>query len=256
MVATVAPSSAGGERGNETNAPGCVGPRYGQLADVEHARHRVANITPLFGDSREFYGCDVQARLDALANRIEAARVRVEEWIEPIAARVVPNDDALAATLRDAEARAQLQAQRCSALEDQLAALEAALAEAHLARARAEALADDAHREASGGNSLDAQLAATLQTKLLEVERLSSELTELRRSNEEWRTRARNYRRELDSVTPKLEQATAQLSELRLRDESLSKRVAELERIITEQRRELDIAERRAKHMRERLGPR
>lgn len=166
----------------------------------------------------------------------------------PSMARAEPQQDALTAELREAEARAQLQAQRCVALEDQLAALEAALAEAQ--SARREAL------ELDNSNSLDSQLTATLQAKLLEVERLSSELTELRRSNEDWRTRARNYRRELDGLAPKLEQANAQLSELRVRDESLGKRVGELERIIAEQRRELDIAERRAKHMREHMGPR
>jgi chromosome segregation ATPase len=203
---------------------------------------------------------DVQARLDALAKRVEASLVRVLERVEPPSlAPDGPQHDGLAAELRDAEARAQLQAQRCMALEDQVAALEAALTEARIARAEAEALAEATRREASlnqVGNSLDSQLAATLQAKLLEVERLSSELTELRRSNEDWRTRARNHRRELDSVTPKLEQANAQLSELRLRDESNSKRIAELERAITEQRRELEIAERRAKHMREHMVPR
>ena len=218
---------------------------------------------------------DVQARLDALANRIEAALERVRQPIErpSFAPANHPADGLAAELLREAEARALLQAQRCMALEDQVAALEATVTEARFARAEAEARAEAARREAAlaleqleashrepvgnrNDNSLDNQLAATLQAKLLEVERLSSELAELRRSNEDLRTRARNHRRELDSVTPKLEQANAQLSELKLRDESNSKRIGELERIIAEQRRELDIAERRAKHMREHMVPR
>lgn len=213
---------------------------------------------------------DVQTRLDALAKRIESSLSRAGAWIDrPSSAPDGEHAAVLAAAVRDAEARAQLQAQRCSALEDQVAALGLAIAEARTARAQAEALAEAARREASlalehldvdrreqVGNNLDSKLAEALQTKLLEVERLSSELTELRRSNEDWRNQARNHRRELDSVTPKLEQANAQLRELRQRDESLSKRVGELERIITEQRRELETAERRAKHMRERMVPR
>jgi chromosome segregation ATPase len=125
-----------------------------------------------------------------------------------------------------------LQAQRCQALEDQLAKL----------------------RPVEAG--LDSKLGEMLQAKLLEVERLTSQLAELRKSNEEWRTQARNHRRELDVAVPKLEQATAQLSELRARDESNQKRIAELERTVTEQRRELELAERRAQHMRQHITAR
>lgn len=215
----------------------------------------------------------MQARLDALANRIEVALERVRQpFVQPSLAPAREQDDGLTAALQEAEARALLQAQRCMALEDQVAALENAVTEARFAQAEAEARAEAARREAAlaieqleasaresvanHDNSLDQQLAATLQAKLLEVERLSSELTELRRSNEDLRTRARSHRRELDSVTPKLEQANAQLDELKLRDDANSKRIGELERLIAEQRRELDIAERRAKHMREHMVPR
>jgi chromosome segregation ATPase len=212
---------------------------------------------------------DVQARLDALANRLETSLLRARAPVARATVEHIGDDDALAIALRDAEARTQLQVQRCQALEQQRAELEAELVEAHAARAQAEALADAARREADlalqrldaarreqAGSSLDNTLSATLQGKLLEVERLTSELAELRRSNEDWRSRARNHRRELDSLTPKLELATAQLGELRNRDEALSKRVAELERTVAEQRRELEIAERRAKHLRQHMGTR
>jgi chromosome segregation ATPase len=182
---------------------------------------------------------DVQARLEALAARIDASLDRMREVFAPPPAAAPapvpvsgPELDALAAALRDAEARALLQAQRCQALEDQVAKLEAAK---------------------SNQVGLDSKLAEMLPAKLLEVERLSSEIAELRKSNEDWRTQARNQRRELDNVVPKLEQATAQLSELRARDEWNQKRIGELERTIAEQRRELEVAERRAQHMRQHI---
>jgi chromosome segregation ATPase len=188
---------------------------------------------------------NVQARLEALAGRIDASLERMREWaVRPLAAPG-PEIDALTAELRDAEARALLQAQRCQALEDQIAKLEAALVATRAAQAPTPAESE-----------LDSKLGEMLQAKLLEVERLTSELADLRRNGEEWRTQARNHRRELDNVAPKLEQATAQLSELRARDESNQKRIAEFERTIVEQRRELEVAERRAKHMRERMAAR
>lgn len=200
---------------------------------------------------RSTIGSELQARLDALATRLETSLARARE--RPERPTTVGDHHALAAKLDDAEARAHLQAQRCQALEDRLVELEAALDGARAARAQAEALAESARQPEHRNGSLDAKLAEALQTKLLEVERLTSELVELRRSNEEWRGRARSHRRELDGVTSKLERATAALDELRSRDEANSKRLAELERLVAEQRRELEVAERRAKHLREHM---
>ncbi|MCA9685956.1 MAG: hypothetical protein KC457_27535, partial [Myxococcales bacterium] len=81
-------------------------------------------------------------RLAALSQRIDDALAHASRPSPPLAV-----DDAtllaLAQARDDAEARADLQAQRCAALEDKLAALEAALAGERSARNRAEALAEE-----------------------------------------------------------------------------------------------------------------
>jgi chromosome segregation ATPase len=203
---------------------------------------------------------ELDARIDALAGRIDASLVRAREWIE----RPKPTlDDAVDAArdakIEAAEARARLQAQRCQALEDHVTELEAALVGAGEERARAVADAESARQQADraldhNSDALDAKLNQALQAKLLEVERMSSELVSLRRSNEEWRDRARTTRRELDRATAELERTSPQLSELRERDEASRKRLAELERTVSEQRRELETAERRAQHLREHMA--
>src|SRR5690606_4985620 len=219
--------SAAGEPGFERFAP-----RDSECRASSRSIFSFPNdVSSLYGGPvRSTIGDDLQARLEALAARIEAAMVRVAERSTPPS---LGDSDALIAELRDAEARAQLQAQRCQALEDRIVELEAALVGARAARV------DD---------TPDTTPAQTRQTKLLEVERLTSELVELRRSNEEWRGRARSSRRELELATGKLERATTQLSELRAREEANGKRLGELERIIAEQRRELDSVARRANH--------
>jgi chromosome segregation ATPase len=214
---------------------------------------------------------ELDARIDALAGRIDASLVRARKWIErpkPMLDGAV--DAARDARIEAAEARARLQAQRCQALEDHVTELEAALVGAGEERARAVADAESARQQADraldqleanahgdhDSDALDAKLNQALQAKLLEVERMSSELVSLRRSNEEWRDRARTTRRELDRATAELERTSPQLSELRERDEASRKRLAELERTVSEQRRELEIAERRAQHLREHMAVR
>ncbi|MFO7564517.1 MAG: hypothetical protein R6X02_17865 [Enhygromyxa sp.] len=206
---------------------------------------------------------ELETRLDALARRVETSLTNVREG--RVSSPRLQSGEHHAEALRAAEAGAQLQAQRCRALEEQLATLESALADERAAREQAEANAESAREqlvqfEDSGrepeGAALDLKIAETLQAKLLEVERLTSELAELRRSNEEWRSRARSNRRELDSVAAKLERASTQCNELRAREEAASRRVAELERVVAEQRRELELAERRAKHLREHMSAR
>ncbi len=221
---------------------------------------------------------DLHARLDALAGRLDASLARVRGgWIEQSEANGDAREQAeLQAKLEAAEASARLQAMRCSALEDRVAELEAALvgareqrasalAAAEQARANAERALDELERaraqagsqgdDSQAGASIDAKLNEALQAKLLEVERLASELASLRRSNEDWRGRARSSRRELDRVGAELERANKQLTELRERDESARKRLAELDKTVAEQRRELELAQRRAEHLRARLSP-
>ena len=58
----------------------------------------------------------------------------------------------------------------------------------------------------------------------------------------------------VDESTLVLARTASQLEELRERDVASRSKLAELERIVSEQRRELEIATRRAKHMREHIG--
>ena len=211
---------------------------------------------------------DLDARLDALALRVEASLARARTRVE----QATPSFDHAEQAARDArleaaEASALLQAQRCRALEDRIAELEAALVGAREQRAQAVAAAESAREQAdraldqleaapSNSNGMEAKLNEALQAKLLELEGMSSELVGLRRANEDWRGRVRTLRRDRDRATAEVERMAPQLSELSERDEASRKRLAELERLVVDQRRELELAERRAKHLREHMGAR
>jgi chromosome segregation ATPase len=224
---------------------------------------------------------DLDARLEALSARIGDTLDRTRTWIEPLV-RIGEVDrshssdspseqlEQLSASLIAAESSANLQALRCAALEDRIAELEAALIGARDQRARAEALADAARSEADRAldqiervradaseraRPFDMNVGEALQAKLLEIERLTRERDHLRRNCDELRTQSRELRRERDESTLGFERMTSQLEELRERDIASRSKIAELERIVAEQRRELEIAARRAKHMREHLGP-
>ncbi|WP_146156220.1 hypothetical protein [Enhygromyxa salina] len=227
---------------------------------------------------------DFEARLDALVVRIDDSLARTQRWIDPIV-RVVTDDvdgelprpvereargsaevEELRAKLRAAESSAALQAQRCAALEDKAVELEAALVGARDQRAHAEATAEAARREANqaldqleaarSSNSetaggLDPSFGEAFQEKLLEIERLTRERDSLRRSSDEWRGRARTFRRERDEATLAHERAESQLEELRGRDAALRRKLGDAQKTMSEQQRELELAERRAKHLRE-----
>lgn len=221
---------------------------------------------------------DLDARLEALSARIADALDRTRSWIEPLmrTSEVSRSTDGpseqleqLSASLRAAESSANLQALRCAALEDRIVELEAALVGARDQRARAEALAEAARSEADRAldqieraraesserpRPFDMNVGEALQAKLLEIERLTRERDHLRRTCDELRTQSRELRRERDESTLGLERTTSQLEELRERDATSRSKLAELERIVAEQRRELELAARRAKHMREHLG--
>lgn len=221
---------------------------------------------------------DLDARLEALSARIVDTLDRTRTWIEPLVrlgegsdSTEAPSEqlEQLSASLRAAESSANLQALRCAALEDRIVELEAALIGARDQRARAEALAEAARSEADRAldqieraraesndrsRPFDMNVAEALQAKLLEIERLTRERDHLRRNCDELRTQSRELRRERDESTLGLERTTSQLEELRERDTASRSKLAELERIVAEQRRELELAARRAKHMREHLG--
>lgn len=201
--------------------------------------------------------------------RIADTLDRTRTWIEPLVRVDEGPPEQLAAALRAAESSANLQALRCAALEDRIVELEAALVGARDERARAEASAEESRNEANraldeleqarreyGERSrpLDMSLGEALQTKLLEIERLTRERDHLRRTCDELRAQARELRRERDESTLGLERTASQLAELRERDIASRVKLGELERTVAEQRRELEIAARRAKHMREHLG--
>jgi chromosome segregation ATPase len=218
---------------------------------------------------------DLDARLEALSARIADTLDRTRAWVEPLVPRSssthAPTEqlEQLAASLHTAESSANLQALRCAALEDRIVELEAALVGARDHRARAEALAEAARSEADRAldqieraraefndrsRPFDMNVGEALQAKLLEIERLSRERDHLRRTCDELRTQSRELRRERDESTLALERTTSQIEELRERDAASRSKLAELERLLAEQRRELEIAARRAKHMREHLG--
>lgn len=218
---------------------------------------------------------ELDARLDALATRIDDALSRAQPRV---VARATGRDgvvEQLHAQLDRAPADVNLQALRCQALEDHIVELEAALVGARDHRARAEALAESARREADAAldelerlrsNSaraseasdlnVELSLGEALQTKLLEIERLTRERDALRTTCDELRGRNRELRRERDESTLALERLHSQVEELRVRDGASRSKLAELERVVDEQRRELELAERRAKHMRAHMGAR
>jgi chromosome segregation ATPase len=227
-------------------------------------------VSPPAGDD---FDARLDARLGELSERIADTLARTRTWIEPLVriedgSRTAPSGDEIAA-LRAAEASANLQAMRCAALEDRIVELEAALVGARDQRARAEALAEAARTEADRAideleqirresseqsRPFDMSAGEALQTKLLEIERLTRERDHLRRNCDELRTQARELRRERDESTLGLERTASQLAELRERDITNRAKLGELERQMSELRRELEIAIRRAKHMREHMG--
>lgn len=218
-------------------------------------------------------GGELEARLEALASRIAATHQRVSAWVTsssaPPAQAPSPQLDELTGKLAAAQSSAKLQAQRCSSLEDRVAELEAALVGARDQRARAEAKAETAKHEADHAldqlerqNSeqsgptpgLDPAFSEALQAKLLEIDRLVSERDALRRSSDDWRTKARTLKHERDESTLALERTESQLQELRDRDTATRRKFTDLEKIVNDQQKELEVAERRAKHLREHIG--
>ncbi|PRP96953.1 hypothetical protein [Enhygromyxa salina] len=221
-------------------------------------------------------GAELDARLEALANRVAAAKRRLgATWTEPPAPphhgspAQAPTAElqALQAKLQAAESSASLQAQRCSALEDRVAELEAALVGARDQRARAEAKAETARSEADRALDLlethkheltkaapDPTFTEVFQSKLLEIDRLVSERDALRRSSDEWRTKARTVTRERDESTLALARTESQLQELRDRDAATKRKLDELEKRVSDQQKQLEVAERRAKHLRQHIG--
>jgi septal ring factor EnvC (AmiA/AmiB activator) len=214
---------------------------------------------------------ELDVRLEALSARIADTLDRSRAWVEPLARQGDKSAEIeqLTASLHAAESSANLQAQRSAALEDRIVELETALIGARDQRARAEALAEAARSEADraldeleqerGQSSersrpFDMNVGEALQAKLLEIERLTRERDHLRRTCDELRTQTRELRRERDESTLALARTTSQLEELRERDIASRSKLAELERIVAEQRREIELAARRAKHMREHLG--
>jgi chromosome segregation ATPase len=220
-------------------------------------------------------GDELDARLEALANRIDVSQGRVSAWVEPatrLAASAPPPSgevDELRGKLRAAESSGSLQAQRCSVLEDRVAELEAALVGARDQRARAEARAETARAEAdraldqlethlserSGPSpAQDPNFNEAIQARLLEIDRLTNERDALRRSSDEWRSKARTLRRERDDSTLALARTESQLQELRERDTTTRRRLEELEKQVGDQKKQLEVAERRTKHLREHIG--
>ncbi|KIG16613.1 hypothetical protein DB30_04232 [Enhygromyxa salina] len=223
-------------------------------------------------------GDELHARIEVLANRIATSHARLDTTrvessaagvrVEP-APRPTAELEALQAKLRAAESSASLQAARSSALEDRVAELEAALVGARDQRARAEAQAESARAEAdraldqlerqkserSGSSApIDPTFTEAFQAKLLEIDRLVSERNALRRSSDEWRTKARTLTRERDDSTLALARTESQLQDLREREAAAKRKLAELEKLVGEQQKELEMAERRAKHLRQHIG--
>ena len=215
----------------------------------------------------------LEPRLEALDARIDDALTRVRAWIPRPRAEDTSEGGAsraelerLRSQLATSGANVELQAQRCAALEDRIAELEAALVGEREARARAEAVAEDAQREASlaldqlelarseSSGPIDPTLGTALQEKLLEVERLTRERDALRAASSEWRSKAQAYRRERDEATLAQSRASSELEDLRERDVTSRRKLAELERSVAEKERALEIATRRAEHLRQHLG--
>jgi len=224
-------------------------------------------------------GDDIQGRLLALSARLERSLEDAQTWIEPTGlprasqpdARSAPHDEAapqLRAELEQARATAKLQVQRCAALEDRVAELGAALVGAQKLRAQALAEAetsaaetsrvlDELESERSAGSErsapVDPGFGEAFQAKLLENDRLRSERDNLRRSLDEWRKQAREFRRQRDDATLANERLESKFEELRVREQSSQERLAELQRTVSTQARDLEVAERRTRHLREHI---
>jgi chromosome segregation ATPase len=185
---------------------------------------------------------DLDARMQRLAHRISETAKRASEPLTRPRATPSPVEQErsaeLLARVEAAEGSANLQALRCAALEDQIALLQATIAE--LRKSPSVPLVDDLH--------------ARFQAALLEIDRLTSERDALRRSAQEWRTKARERSRDSEQLEQRLTRAEAELARLREREAKRQHDVEELERRVAEQRRELELAERRAAHLRRHLN--
>ncbi len=191
---------------------------------------------------------DLDARVHRLAQRIESAtRGRAAEpslITRPRPTPIEPSrgpellDPELLVRLDAAESSATLQAQRCAMLEDQIERLQSTIAE--LRRA------PTAVPTAQPSYDFD-----RFQSTLLDIDRLTGERDALRRSANEWRDKARERGREAEEFEQRLSRAETELDRLRGHDVERQRRLEELERISAEQRRELDLAERRNTHLRQ-----
>lgn len=228
---------------------------------------------------------ELGGRIETLSGRIESSLSRlanrkrysvISDGERPVPSPSGAPDPAVQAELDEtradlarAEGNVRLQAQRCAALEDRVAELELLLTRETRARQEAElqgAAADrkveelrrdlESARKSSGSAKSPASLeiSRAFQEKLLEVEQLTRQRDTLRRSTDEWRTRARALQRERDELTEKFERAQVQLVDLRARDDNNKKRLEDLQRLSADQARELEVAERRTQHLRQRLG--
>ena len=216
-------------------------------------------------------GVDIEARLAALRARVDDSLTRAHEWNGPFellahaepAAPAESIDPVAVFELRDqlqrAESTASLQAQRCTALEDRIIELEAALTRAKQERSQAESKArlarEELESQRSGANASERSgpLDENFQSLLLDNDRLRNERKELRRSLARWREQAQELKRERDELSSKSASTGEELAQLRLRYDSVKGRIAELERTIVDQERELERAKARTEHMRDRM---
>ena len=224
-------------------------------------------------------GDDIRGRLLALSARLDHSLEGARTWVEPaspprISARgaqtASPHEAPaqLHAELEQARATAELQVQRCAALEDRVAELGAALvgaqklrtqaiAEAETAAAETSRVLDELESERSAGSErsapVDPGFGEAFQAKLLENDRLRNERDNLRRSLDEWRKQAREFRRQRDDATLANERLESKCEELRVRGQTSQERLAELQRTVSTQARDLEVAERRTRHLREHI---
>lgn len=191
---------------------------------------------------------DLDARMQRLAHRIsETARRASEPLTRPRAtpgpSEQRPSDheliDELRAKAEAAESSAALQAQRCAMLEDQIERFQATIAELR--------------RTPSASPQVD-DMSDRFQAALLDIDRLTSERDALRRSANEWRTKARERSRDNELLEQRLARAEAELTRMREAEAERTRRLEDLERRTVEQRRELDVAERRAAHLRRHIN--
>jgi chromosome segregation ATPase len=175
-----------------------------------------------------------------LAQRISEAMRRANEPI--LVARLAStasreSDPELIARADAAESSAALQAQRCAMLEDQIARLQTTIIELR-----------------GPTSAASTEIQDRFQAALLEIDRLIGERDGLRRSAAEWRDKARDRGREAEALEQRLTRAEAELVGLREREGDRQRRLDDLERTSTEQRREIELAERRHAHLRRHLG--